>query len=415
MTRPLTAERRRLVGSDACGDPYPRLPIHREAVRVGLARPDHIFAPVGRRLERLGLGFARGLGIADRQLDHARLVGLWIDHRQVVVCCFERAVNRAVRIDGGIALVRRNLVVQIRLRVRPVPHRHDDVAFLAGGSRRSNARNLAPGNPVGPVGKHGQRALAPHLSDSGAHGPAGLSRLDATIPGIDRLGEGAEALRDLTGRLVAKLVAARAPVGVDDVADPLALALDGGRDAVAAGACTGEVTRRRHLQERQPVLGRVVAGGRLCVGRPNGRQRQHAARRRFDLGRIHQAIAPHPDVVVGARQIRHEESTLVIGHDRLDQARREFRRFGDDPDPRLRPVRPRDNAPDVIVVDGHLSTGALAGTGDRQSCDDEREDGDRREREVEESSRHLAPPRVSVGRMRSIEMLHEDFAAICRS
>src|SRR2546422_825558 len=61
-------------------------------------------------------------------------------------------------------------------------------------------------------------------------------------------------------------------------------------------------------------------------------------------------------------------------------------------DPPLGSVRPRDTAPDVIVVDGLLSTGALAGRGARQSCDDEREDGDRREREVEESSRHLAPP-----------------------
>ena len=74
-----------------------------------------------------------------------------IDHRHVVGARLERAVDRPVRVHGRIALVARDLVVQVRLRIGPVPHRDDDVALAALRARRRRGRQLAAGDAIGPV------------------------------------------------------------------------------------------------------------------------------------------------------------------------------------------------------------------------------------------------------------------------
>ena len=76
-----------------------------------------------------------------------------IDDGQVIGALFERAVDRTVRVHGRIALVARDLVVEIDLRIGPVPHRDDDVALAALRPRRRRRRQLAGGNPIGPVAR----------------------------------------------------------------------------------------------------------------------------------------------------------------------------------------------------------------------------------------------------------------------
>jgi hypothetical protein len=71
----------------------------------------------------------------------------------------------------------------------------------------------------------------------------------------------------LRGRGRSELMAPGAAVGVDDVADELALAAMFGADAVAFGTRSGKVALRRQLQQREPVLRRVVLRSRLLVGR----------------------------------------------------------------------------------------------------------------------------------------------------
>ena len=61
-------------------------------------------------------------GIADRQRYLAHRVPDRIEHRQVVGAQLERAIHRPVGVDGRIAPVGRDHVVQVGLRIRPVPH-----------------------------------------------------------------------------------------------------------------------------------------------------------------------------------------------------------------------------------------------------------------------------------------------------
>ncbi len=100
-------------------------------MRVGLARPDRFLAPVRRGLRRRRVRLARRLGVAYDELDLRRGVRSRIDDRHVISAGLKRAVDRAVGIHRRIALVARDLVMQIRLRIGPIPHRHHDVAFAA--------------------------------------------------------------------------------------------------------------------------------------------------------------------------------------------------------------------------------------------------------------------------------------------
>ena len=78
----------------------------------------------------------RRVRIADRQRHLADRVLHRIEHRQVVGAQLERAVDRAVGVDRRVAPVGRDHVVQVRLRVGPVPLRDDDVALDALRPRR---------------------------------------------------------------------------------------------------------------------------------------------------------------------------------------------------------------------------------------------------------------------------------------
>ena len=140
MIRSRLAPRRRLGLADARRGPHATLLVHGEAVHGGLAVPDHFVAPVRRRRRRRRVRRARRLRIANDQLDLARRVPRRIDDRPVIAALFQRAVDGTVGVHGGIALVGRDLVVQIDLRIRPVPHRDHDVPLAALRTRRARPR-----------------------------------------------------------------------------------------------------------------------------------------------------------------------------------------------------------------------------------------------------------------------------------
>ena len=369
MIRSGLAPRRRLRLAHARRSPHAALLVHREAVDRRLAVPDRLVAPVrGRRGWRLIRG-ARRVRIARADLDHARGVRLRIDDRQVVAALFERAVDRSVGVDRRVPLVGRDRVVQIDLRVRPIPHRHDDVALDALRARRRRGGQLALGDAVGPVGIHRERAGAAHLREAGAHAAAGLAGLDAAIPRHLRVLELAEDARGNRARgRATQLVAAGAAVGVDDVADPLALALDVRRDAVALVTGAGEIALGRQLQQREPVERRVVLRGGLLVGRRRRLQVDDLSRLGLHLRRVDQPVAADPHVVLACRQVGDDVPAAVVGDDALDQARRCASRFRDHPDAGLGAIGARDHAANIVVINarGRASLARHADRGRRQ-------------------------------------------------
>ena len=83
-----------------------------------------------------------------------------IQHGQVVGAQLQRSVNEAVRIHGRVAPVRRDLVVQVRLRIRPLPFGDDDVPLQPLRTRWLR-RDGAGGDAIRPIGEQRQRALLP--------------------------------------------------------------------------------------------------------------------------------------------------------------------------------------------------------------------------------------------------------------
>ncbi len=114
MVRALAAEVRIGELADARGEPDPAGLIHHRIVHAGLAVPDHLVAPIGRWAVWVVLRRWR-LGIAHRHFYRSRGVGLRIEHGEEVRALLGRAVELAVGIDRRLALVGRNLVVQVGL------------------------------------------------------------------------------------------------------------------------------------------------------------------------------------------------------------------------------------------------------------------------------------------------------------
>ena len=236
--------------------------------------------------------------------------------------------------------------MQIGLGVAPVPHRDDDVALDALRALRLGLGQFAGGDAVGPVGEIAQRALGVDLADVAHHGLGGGPDLDAVAPGLERGLELAERRRDRAGRLVAELVAGIAAVGLER-GQPLALALEADRHAVAARSGAGEQALVRNLEHRVPVLRRIIFRRRRRIRRRHRGQVENLAGRGCLLGRIDQPIAAHPDVVIGLRQIRQHVAALIVGDDDLDEFGRQVGGLGDHPDAGLRPARARHHAAEI--------------------------------------------------------------------
>ena len=358
MRRSLFAEIRIRRRSHGGRDPHAPLFVEHRIVDIVLAGPDGLVAPVRRRrrhLRRRG----RRARIAHGQLHLADRVADRIENGQVVGAELQRSVDEAVGVERGIPSVGRDLVVEIRLGVSPVPLRDDDVALESLRSRRRR-RQLAFGDAIGPVGEHRQCAIFTHRVQTTGHLRAGLSRLNAPLPRFGGRVERAELFRDLTRPLGAKLVTRGAAARLH-APDPLGLTLDVGRNAVAARRVAREIPFLGHPYQRKPVAGRIVFRGRAWIRRDNRRQVHRLAGRHLYFGGVHQTVAAHPDGVARARKIGQQVAPAIVGDHDLDELRRKILRLRDDPDACLRPVCAGDEATDIVGVDGNRAAGRLTG------------------------------------------------------
>ncbi len=322
--------------------------IEHRVVDVVPARPDRLIPPNGRRERHRRRRGDRGAGIADGERHFARGVAHRIQHGQVVRAQLQRAVDRTVRIRGGVVAVGRDLVVKVGLRIGPVPFRDDDVALQPlrpwGGGRQ-----LARLDTVRPIREDRHRGRSSELRRAGEHVAAGLSRLDAPMPGLHGGAERAQGRGNLARRLGPQLVAGGAAAGLQ-LTHPLRLALHA-RCHAGAGGRARERALVRHAQQREPVAGRVVLRRRARVGGGHRPQVQDRARRGLDLGRIHEAVAPHPHVVAGLGKVGQHVAPAVVGDYDPDEPGGQVGRLRNHPDARLRPRSAGDHARDVVVVD----------------------------------------------------------------
>ena len=191
------------------------------------------------------------------------------------------------------------------------------------------------------------------------------------------------------GRELAELVAADAAVvlhAVEIVGD-----LHVRRRVLAA-----EELRIRDLHHRVPVDRRIVFRRLRLVRRQHCGQVELLAGLALHLRRVDEAVAAHPDVVVGFRQIGDDVAALIVGDDALDVAHRQVARFRDHPDAGLGTAGAAHDAADVIIVDGHRRGGRLLRAGWRR---DRNHRGKRsRNNRLNVECFHVSPPRASVSR-----------------
>ena len=235
--------------------------------------------------------------------------------------------------------------MQILFRVVPVAQRDDDVALDTGRTYRFCPRQLALGNPFGPVGQIRKRHAAELAGSDQHHVFAGLSGLNAAHPGVAMRFAGKMKFRDRARCQLTKLVTANAAVVLHRV--QIISELDVRRRFLAA-----EGAGIRQIHHRIPVDCRVNLGSGRFVRRNHGFQIELLARRAFDFRRIDESVTAHPDVVGGFRQIGYDISALIVGDDALDIAHRQLPRFGNHPDAGFRPIGAAHHAADVVIVNG---------------------------------------------------------------
>ena len=223
----------------------------------------------------------RRVGIADRHRHAADRVIDGIEPRQVIRTDFGGAVKFAVGVQRGITPVGRDLVVQICLRIGPVPLRDDDVPLEALRTRR-RCRNFAGGNPIGPVGEHRERTATEAVIDAVQHAGAGLPGLHAAFPLGGRGRKRVEQRRNFARPFAAHLMARLAAVGLHQ-AKPLGLTLQIRADAVAARTRAGKLALVGHLDERVPVLRRIVLRRGARIRRDDSGQIQRGSRTAGDF------------------------------------------------------------------------------------------------------------------------------------
>jgi hypothetical protein len=155
-------------------------------------------------------------------------------------------------------------------------------------------------------------------------------------------------------------------------------------------------------QHRVPVDRGVVLRRSARVRRDGRRQVERPPRGAPHLRGVDEAVAAHPDVVVRGGKVGEQVAPLVVGDDDLGVPGRELRRLRHDPDARLRPARPGDDAADVVAVDGHRRARARLGARPRRRDRRRGRDRDGRHAEVRcsQGPHDAAPSRVSGARPR---------------
>ena len=213
-----------------------------------------------------------------------------------------------------------------------------------GARRRLGHR--AGRDAVAPVREHLQAARAAEPVHDVGHLAAALAHLHPVVPRLEARVELLEVV-DLADDAVAELVAEHAALLLH--VEPLVLVLEVGADAVALVPGPRELVLRGRPDQRVPVVGGVDRRG-LGGGRRHRRREVHGvARRRLHRGGVDEAVAAHPHVVGGVRQVRDEVPAAVPGHDALDELRRQPGGLGDHPDPFLGAVGARHDAGDVVL------------------------------------------------------------------
>ena len=102
-------------------------------------------------------------------------------HEQVVA--LHGAIHQPIRVECRIAFVAWRRVVDVRGRAAQVPHGDNHIAFNAEGAGWCRHRDLARGNAIRSVGKHGAlRALTHELT---AHPRTPLTRPHAAVPRLE--------------------------------------------------------------------------------------------------------------------------------------------------------------------------------------------------------------------------------------
>jgi len=130
MIRALPAEGRVRLPSHARGEPDPAFLVEHRVVRARLAVPDRLRSPIRGGRHRVSLR-RRCLRIAHRHSYFARRMPFGVQYRHEIRTLLGRSVNQSAGVDLGVALVARDLVVQIGDGARPIPQGDDDVALQA--------------------------------------------------------------------------------------------------------------------------------------------------------------------------------------------------------------------------------------------------------------------------------------------
>ena len=355
MVRILLAEGWVLDSAHGRGEPHPAGLVEHAVVVVGALTPDLLVSPIGRGLVRLRCGGGmerrperfRRIRIRDRHFEERRLVRLRVEDRHVVARVLGRPVERTIRVDGGIAPVRGDQIMDKGLLTAPFPGGDDEIALHALRALRLVLGQLALGDAIDPVAVILARHAAELSGTAVHHELAGLPGGNAAHPCILTRLELAKLRRDSAGRFLTELMAADAI----DIAH--ALTPDVARDVLRDVSGAAEILFRRHLQKRVPVDRRIIMRRRPLIRRRHGGEIELLAGLGAHLGRIHEPIAAHPDAVVCPRQIGNDVAALVVGDDHLGVFGRKVGGLGDHPDAGLRASRPSHHAANVIIVDGN--------------------------------------------------------------
>src|SRR5215813_8775415 len=87
------------------------------------------------------------------------------------------------------------------------------------------------------------------------------------------------------------------------------------------------------------------------AGRRHGCEIEPLARLRTHLRRVDQAVAAHPDAVIGLWQVRDEIAALILGNHDAPELGRQLGGLSDDPHTRFATLGAGDNAADVLSAD----------------------------------------------------------------
>ena len=178
-------------------------------------------------------------------------------------------------------------------------------------------RQLAGGDAVRPVAEQVERPLRVEPADVARHEHLRAARHAGAAPRLRPRSRTRRAPCGIVARSRrAERVARLAGAALDDV-QPLALALDLLRCGNSLFAGT--------LQHREPVDRRIILRRRRRVRRRHRRQVEQLARRGLHLGRIDEAVAAHPDAVIGLRQIGNDVAALSSVTTILANLRRQVR------------------------------------------------------------------------------------------